>query len=589
MPHKKNLVNKLFFSILPIQILVVAIPSINAFIDSFIGSRYLGAEAMAAIGLFIPFSIIAGGVVSVFFSGAMILVTSLLGRAQKQDANKLFGFTVLLTAIVGVLATLLLVFVNEPIATVLNGGKSLPLLSSYMKGVGVCFTFMLISMAVTDFLQVAGKKNYAYAGTVAMIATNVVLDIVFVCVLNLGVFGIGLATGISYLAQCIVAGLGYFSKHSALRFDFRNLPLKSLPALLKNGSSSALGNVANTVKSLVMNYLLIFTGGTAAVAAMSIQNTFCCFLSAITVGIASTTTMMATLFVSEEDMTSLKETWNITMKTALISSCVAALLVMTFSSPLASLFFAEDPEALNFTKRALLIFPLYLPTNALAFILIRFYQAQQKVKEANVFSFMDNILTASAALILAYFFSTDGIWASLPVGCLALFVVMVVYAWIKRKKVSMKMENLILLPGNFSAPAEDKIEKTLYSADDISDMAQKIIAFCKDHGLDQRVTHHTWLSMEEMCALIFNFSSEGNERFHVDFRMFLKDGNLLLRLRNHGRSIFENDDFELNVKDDPTANIGIKMILKIADKVSYNTTFGFNVITIRLNNVMKIT
>jgi len=587
MQHKKPLVSKLFFSILPIQILVVIIPSVNAFIDSFIGSRYLGAEAMAAIGLFIPFTVIASGVVYVFFAGAMILVTSLLGRAKKQDANRLFSFTVFLTAIVGVLSSVLLVFVNEPVAVVLNGGKPLPLLQSYMEGFGYCFAFMLLSLVVTDFLQVAGKTKFAYVGTVVMILVNTVLDVVFVCYLDMDVFGIGLATGVSYVAQCAIAGVGYFSKRSALRFDFSRFPVKELPGLLKNGSSTALGNVSNTIKCLVMNYLLIFTGGTAAVAAMSIQNTFCSILSAITVGIATTTTMLATLFYSEEDKTSLQAAWNIIVKTGLVLSCGATILVVAFSSPLATVFYADDPEALAFTKRTLAIFPLYLPTNILAFILMRFYQAQQKIKEANIFSFVDSLLSAAAAAILTYFIGTDGIWAGLPVGCLCLLTIMVLYSWVKRKKVSFKMEDLVLLPENFSVPADDKIEKTLYSINDVSDMGKEILSFCERHGFNHEVTHHTWLSMEEMAAAIFTYSDNQRNNFQVDFRMLLKNGTLLLRLRDNGRCIFKNDEFEIDVKDDPSANLGIKMILKIADKVSYNTTFGFNVITIRLRNVVQ--
>lgn len=583
MQQKKNLVNNLFFSLLPIQVLVVAIPSINGIIDSFIGSRYLGAEAMAAVGLFIPFSVIASGVVSIFFAGAMILVTSLLGRAQKQDANRLFSLTVLLAALIGIIASALLLFADEPLVLVLNGGKSLSLLNDYMRGTGICFTFMLLSLVITDFLQVAGKKNFAYLGTVVMIAVNTVLDITFVCFFDMGIFGIGLATGLSYMAQCLVAGAGYFSKQSAIRFDFKKLSFGSIPALVKNGSSTALGNVANTIKCLVMNYLLIFSGGTAAVAAMSIQNTFCGILAAITVGIASVTTMLATLFVSEEDLTSLKATWNIVMKTSLISSCVAALLIMVFSSPLAGLFFADDPEAFAYTKRTLAIFPLYLPSNVLGFAIIRFYQAQQKLKEANVFSFIDSLLSAAAAAIMTLFIGTDGIWAGLPVGCFSLLLLMALYAWLRRRKVSLKMEDLVLLPENFSAPEQDKIEKTLFSVEDISHMGREIISFCKDHGFSERIIHHAWLSMEEMSAVIFKYSGEHHENFRIDFRMFYKNGMLLLRLRDNGRSIFQNDDFELDVKDDPTANIGIKMILKIADQVSYNTTFGFNVITIKLN------
>lgn len=47
-------VRKIYARLLPVQIIMVAIQSINGIVDGIIGSRLLGSDAMAAVGLFSP-------------------------------------------------------------------------------------------------------------------------------------------------------------------------------------------------------------------------------------------------------------------------------------------------------------------------------------------------------------------------------------------------------------------------------------------------------------------------------------------------------------------------------------------------------
>lgn len=58
--NSNRLMRQLYFRLLPAQILVLFINTINVFIDGLITSRYLGTEAMAAIGLFTPATTLLG-------------------------------------------------------------------------------------------------------------------------------------------------------------------------------------------------------------------------------------------------------------------------------------------------------------------------------------------------------------------------------------------------------------------------------------------------------------------------------------------------------------------------------------------------
>ena len=49
-----KMISRLFFSLLPVQIMMVAIGSINSIIDGALASNLVGPLAMAVIGLYMP-------------------------------------------------------------------------------------------------------------------------------------------------------------------------------------------------------------------------------------------------------------------------------------------------------------------------------------------------------------------------------------------------------------------------------------------------------------------------------------------------------------------------------------------------------
>ena len=49
-----KLISRLFFRLLPFQILLAAIASVNGIVSSLFATNYVGAEAMSAIGLYAP-------------------------------------------------------------------------------------------------------------------------------------------------------------------------------------------------------------------------------------------------------------------------------------------------------------------------------------------------------------------------------------------------------------------------------------------------------------------------------------------------------------------------------------------------------
>ena len=538
---------------------------------------------MAAVGLFGPVSTVIGGITAVICVGATILITTYMGKTQKESAGRIFSVIAILVALFTILCSVILIVFAKPFAVLLGGNNGNTLLSDYITGISIFLVFQLLSSFFMDGLQIICKTGKAYAALAVMGVSNAVLDILFVCVFEMGIFGLGLATGISFLLQALFILPTYLNSSSPLQFHKCKISKSEYKQIIRGGLPTALGSISMSLKGFILNGLLLQVGGTLAIAALSAENTYCWFLGSITSGISQAVLLLMSLYISEEDKDSLGAVYNITVKSSLILGFGIAIIMSALARPLAALFYANNSEALALTTSAIRIFPWYLPFNILVFSLIRMYLAQNKTVITYIFSFAENLVVAGCSFSLAYLFGTDGIWAALPVADVLLLIVMLVYIWISRKKVTLKSYDVMLLDDKFGVPDTDKMSKTIYTLNDGVNISKDVIDFCEQHNINHKISNISGLCVEEISILLFHNAFNKVKNPQVDIRLIKKGDVLTIRLRNNGQSLFDGEELKMNDSDDPCANVGIKLLQKLTEDINCNSILGLNVITIKLD------
>ena len=93
MKNDENLqmIRKMMFRLLPVQILLSAAGSVNGIISSFFASNYVGLNAMSAVGLYGPISMMIGAVSSVLSGGSTIICGRYLGQNDRDKLQKVFS------------------------------------------------------------------------------------------------------------------------------------------------------------------------------------------------------------------------------------------------------------------------------------------------------------------------------------------------------------------------------------------------------------------------------------------------------------------------------------------------------------------
>ncbi len=212
-------------------------------VDSIVVGRFVGDDALAAVGSAMP---ILNFLLVLFIgisAGASIMVSQYFGARSREKLSFTVGNCITVTAIACVLLILIAAPLIRPILTVLNTPESI---------IDWCAEYLLISlvgiagMAYYNILSgiIRGLGDSLSALIYLLVATviNIVLDIYFVAELNMAVGGVALATVIAQIISSILC----FIKLSKMReyFDFGakylKLSAEYVKTLIKLGLPSGL-------------------------------------------------------------------------------------------------------------------------------------------------------------------------------------------------------------------------------------------------------------------------------------------------------------------------------------------------------------
>lgn len=177
-------------------------------VDSIVVGRYVGDNALAAVGSAGPILNLLLVLFVGISVGAGVMVSQYFGAKKREELSKTIGNCITLTALATVAIMLLGSFMVRPLLEVLNTPASiLDWSASYL-------TMLLIGIGGVAYYNILcgilrGLGDSISALVYLLVATviNIVLDIWFVAGLNMGVMGVALAT---VIAQAISAILCMF-------------------------------------------------------------------------------------------------------------------------------------------------------------------------------------------------------------------------------------------------------------------------------------------------------------------------------------------------------------------------------------------
>ena len=419
----KDNVQKIYFRYLAAAFGSALITSVYSVVDTAMVGQYHGPNGTAALAVVAPVWNVIYSLGLLTGIGGSVLLSMRRGQhtASNGSENEYFTVAVGFSAILAVFTWAAILFFEKPILTFFGADETLlPMAVTYLKPVLFVLPAFLLNQMLAAFLRNDNNPGLATAGVLAGGIFNIFGDYLFVFVLDMGIFGAGLATAIGSVLSLMIVLTHFVSKKNTLKLVKPGHVLKKVREITVTGFSTFFIDVAMGILTILFNRQIMRYLGSDALAVYGpiIQiSTFvqCC---AYSVGQAAQP-IISTNYgagkgsrIREALRCSLCATAFFSIFWTLLSLACPNLYIRIFMSP---------------TEQILEIAPRIIRSYAISFLLLPlniystyYFQALLKPKAAFLVSVARGlVISGLLILILPIACGPDSIWFAMPMTELA--------------------------------------------------------------------------------------------------------------------------------------------------------------------------
>ncbi|GFD93043.1 MATE family efflux transporter [Alteromonas sp. KUL156] len=412
----------------------ILVMSINMIVDTIFVGRWIGVLAIAAITVVLPIAFLISSIGMGVGIGGSSIISRALGANKEDKAFEVFGNQISLTIVLSVLFVLLGTFFSIPILQLFGAnGDIITPATEYFDVIVWGVPFLAFAMMGNPVVRAVGKPNYAMLTMLFPAIANIFLDIIFIKFMNLGMYGAGLATSISYAVSGVFILWFFISKKTELKIipKYFKLNFSIVKEVVSLGGVTIVRQGTISILTIVLNYSLFKYGGEISIAVYGIINRVMLFALFPVLGVTQGFLPIAGYNYGANNTERVKETIN---KSILFGTGIAVLifiLIMLFPTELVGVF-TEDEKLLKLTPDALIVAFLATPVITTQLIGSAYFQAAGKALPALLLTLLkQGFFLIPLVYLLPKFYGVNGVWMSFPIADVLSTVL--TYAYLKRE------------------------------------------------------------------------------------------------------------------------------------------------------------
>ncbi len=408
-------------------------------IDGMFVANLVAEDALAAVNLIMPLLGIVMAVGLMFSTGGNAVIAKFMGQGKNHKAREFLSVLFLIGTVLGAISSAVVFIFPEQILSTLNVSESLyPYAKDYMLSLAGFTVPIFFQVFVQSFMVTAGRPTFGLVICLSGGVVNIILDYVFIShdLLNLGIAGAGLATGIGNSVPGII-GLFYFffNRKGTLYFVKPRLKLKTLFESTFNGSSELVGNLATSITTMMFNFILMNMVGDAGVSAISVILYIQMLQNGIYFGYTLGVAPIIAYKYGEQNTKALQKVMNQSLKIVTVVSVLVIALTFIFSEQAIGMFISRESSTFEMAKNGLMLFlPAYIFMGFNIFFSSMFTSLSNGKISAIISVSRSLVFLVISLLILPKIFELNGVWLAVPVAELLAMIVSI-YFYRKYKKV----------------------------------------------------------------------------------------------------------------------------------------------------------
>lgn len=416
---------KLFGKMLMPTLLGMLCMSAMTVIDGVFIGHGVGSDALAAVNIFSPFWLLMTAIGMMLGIGCSVVSSIHLSQDNVKAARINMTQTLIFGVTLALIITILVGAFSTQSARLLGSSdRLLPYVLDYQRWLSLAFCAMFLQSVGLLIIRLDGSPTYAMLTSSIPAILNIILDYVFLFVLDKGLEGVAFATfiGLWFGGGMVIFYILFLSK--SMRLYRLKWSLKSLCLFARNigyqfrlGFSAFLGECSIAVLMFTGNFIFMKYLGEDGVAAFSIA----CYIMPFIFMTGNAISQSAQPIISYNHGAGKRgrvvEARNVALATASGAGVLLSLALAFGVKYVAALFLDSDAGAYRIASAGIPLMATGFVFYIVNVAIIGYFQSVERVLPATTYSLARGLVFLVPSFILMpHLAGTPGIWLALPVS-----------------------------------------------------------------------------------------------------------------------------------------------------------------------------
>ena len=394
-------------------IIAMTASSLYNMVDSIFIGQGVGPLAISGLAVTFPFMNLSAAFGAAVGVGASSYISVKLGQKDYEKAQHVFGNTVTLNVIIGVVFSVVSLLFLDPILLFFGASQqTLPYAREYMLVIlfGNVITHMYFGMNAV--LRAASKPREAMYITIFTVVVNTFLDPLFIYTFRLGISGAAYATILAQLLAFLWQLRLFVDRRELLHLKrgIYRLDRRIVQNIIAIGMSPFSMNACACLVVIFINNNLLRYGGDLAVGAYGIANRVAFIFVMINMGVNQGMQPIASYNYGARQMDRVKRVFQLTAYAASIITTVVTLLGEICPQLVVQLF-THDEELIEASSYALRIIVCAFFVVGFQSVVTNLFTALGMAKKAIFLSLSRQVLIlVPLCMLLPLIPAGDGVW-----------------------------------------------------------------------------------------------------------------------------------------------------------------------------------
>ncbi|MBR5794611.1 MAG: MATE family efflux transporter [Erysipelotrichaceae bacterium] len=349
----------------------------------FIGNSSLGYLGNAATGVSFPVICIANAFAWCIGDGAASFLSICSGRNDNESAHKCVGTGITVTTILSILLSLVCLVFIEPLMSMFGASsQTLEMSINYFRIVSNFFPVYLLMNVLNSMIRADGSPSYAMKGMLIGAITNIILDPIFIYVLDWGIEGAAWATVIGQTLSFLFCAI-YFRKPKTFKLTLPSFKpdVDIMRTTVSLGASTFVTQISIVLVSLTCNIMLAKYGALSIygpdipISVFSIQTKVYTIVLSVVTGIVLGGQPIFGYNYGARKLDRVKELYMTVLKLTIITGVVATVFCQFFPKQILSIFGIGSELYLEFGIKTFRIYLSLMTITGLVKMTAVFFQS----------------------------------------------------------------------------------------------------------------------------------------------------------------------------------------------------------------------